>query len=252
MTAEIPRFRDLDLASAVRADAGQSATTWRPTIPVGRGPAAAGPSRRGPVTASPRSCRSPTRPWSCRSSVQLESAWFAAGGSSGRSLIAPRQSDVATADPSLRTPAARDVPQPRAATGGRPTETRPQEYREPDVQSTAPRSNAPVSAGARSDYYHDATGGSQMAGSATASGRGAAENSWHSSADDGWSAAAAAAEPVDGGTTAGGLPRARTPGPTRARQRGARGHGSATAGRPMPSAGCSPPTTEACSVAANR
>jgi hypothetical protein len=46
-----------------------------------------------------------------------------------------------------------------------------------------------------------------MAGSATASGRGGSENSWHSSADDGWSAAAAAAEPADGGTTSGGLPR---------------------------------------------
>jgi signal transduction histidine kinase len=208
MTAEIPRFRDLDLASAVRADAGSARDDLASDdVPVGHGPATGQPepSRSGP--GRPQVMPFTDETMELPIFRALESAWFAAGGSSGRSLIAPRQSDVATVDSSLRTSAARDVPQPRAAAGGRPTETRPQEYREPDVHSTAPRSNAPVSAAARSDYYHDATGGTQMAGSATTSGRGAAENSWHSSADGGWSAAAAASEPVDGGTTAGGLPR---------------------------------------------
>ncbi len=207
MTAEIPRFRDLDLASAVRADSGSVRDDEASDAPVGRGPAPARsePSRSG--HGQPQVMPFADETMELPIFRALESAWFAAGGSSGRSLIPPRQSDVATVDPSLRPPTARDVPQPRAASGGRSTETRPQEYRESGVQSTAPRSNAPVSAGARSDYYHDTTGGSQMAGSATGSGRGAAENSWHSSADDGWSAAAAASEPVDGGTTAGGLPR---------------------------------------------
>ncbi len=208
MTAEIPRFRDLDLASAVRSEPGSARDdVASDDAAVGRGPAAARPESSRSGQGQPQVMPFADETMELPIFRALESAWFAAGGSSGRSLIAPRASDVATVDPSLRAPAAYEVPQPRAATGGRPTETRPQEYREPDVHSTAPRSNAPVSAGARSDYYHDMTGGNQMAGSATASGRSAAENSWHSSADDGWSAAAAAAEPVDGGTTPGGLPR---------------------------------------------
>jgi signal transduction histidine kinase len=211
MTAEIPRFRDLDLASAVRADRGSSPDDFASDdAPAGRGASPAAVDRTaGAVREPSRSGQGQPQVMPFADETMelpifraLESAWFAAAGSSGRSLTAPRQSDVATVDPSPRAPAAREVPQPRAATGGRPTD-----YRESDVRSTAPRSNAPVSAGARSDYYQDTAGGNQMAGSATASGRGGAENSWHSSADTGWSAAAAAAEPVDGGTTAGGLPR---------------------------------------------
>jgi signal transduction histidine kinase len=212
MTAEIPRFRDLDLASAVRADRGSSPDDFASDdAPAGRAASPAAAERTaGAVRPEPsRSGQGQPQVMPFTDETMelpifraLESAWFAASGSSGRSLIAPRQSDVATVDPSPRAPTAREVPQPRAATGGRPTE-----YRESDVRSTASRSNAPVSAGARSDYYQDTAGGNQMAGSATGSGRGGAENSWHSSADDGWSAAAAAAEPVDGGTTAGGLPR---------------------------------------------
>jgi signal transduction histidine kinase len=213
MTAEIPRFRDLDLASAVRVDRGStpdddvSADRGQSPASVGRTAGAVRPEPSRPGQGQPQVMPFADETMELPIFRELESAWFAASGSSGRSLIAPRQSDVATVDPSPRGPAARDVPQPRAATGGRPMDARSQEYRESDVRSTASRSNAPVSAGARSDYYQDTAGGNQMAGSATASGRGAAENSWHSSADGGWSAAAAAAEPVDGGTTPGGLPR---------------------------------------------
>jgi signal transduction histidine kinase len=210
MTAEIPRFRDLDLASAVRTDRGaglQDAPAGDVTLGQGSSPAAVerdgGPIRS--ESSRPGAPRPQVMPFADETMElpifrALESAWFAAGGSSGRSLTAPRPADVATADPSLRG-SARDVPQPRAATGGRPAEARPQDIREPDVRTTAP-----VTAGARSDYYQDTMGGNQMAGSATSSGR-VPDNSWHSSADDGWSAAAAASEPVDGGTTAGGLPR---------------------------------------------
>lgn len=208
LTAEIPRFRDLDLASAVRADPGSTPGDMRSDdVPIGRGPAGSPAAGARPEPLRSGQGQPQVMPFADETMElpifrELESAWFAATGSSGRSLIAPRQADLATVDPSPRTSGAGEVPQQRAGAGGRPTDARPQGYREADV-----RSNAPVAAGARSDYYHDTTGGNQMAGSATTSGRGAAEHNWHTSADDGWSAAASAAEPVDGGTTPGGLPR---------------------------------------------
>src|SRR5215475_718830 len=117
----------------------------------------------------------------------LESAWFAASGTRDRSITGGRTAEMATAEAAPRPAAAGRAPWPEQRTA----ERHPAEVHAA-AQARQAGQNAP--AGGRSDYY-DTTGGSQMAGSTASTGRGA-EQSWHTNADEGWSAAAAAAEPV--------------------------------------------------------
>jgi signal transduction histidine kinase len=247
MTAEIPRFRDLDLAAAMRTEpadepAGRGdapRTAGRTTAPESQlsAPVTADEATATPVTERPNALRS--APEMSRSTAQpqvmpfadetmelpifkaVESAWFAATGSSSRHLMA-RQSDVATADPSHRppsadTPSSREVPQPRVAevpVEARTAPARPGAGRRTPVRPEPPAPpGRPVGYPERPDYRTEPgyqpetmTGGNQMAGSATSAGR-APEQDWHTSADDGWLAAEAASQPVDGGVTPGGLPR---------------------------------------------
>ena len=76
------------------------------------------------------------------------------------------------------------------------------------VDASAPGGgHMPVSAAARTYQAPGTTmGGAVVAGSATGTGR-LSEPTWRSSADDGWIAAAVAAEPPDAGLTDGGLPK---------------------------------------------
>jgi len=186
-TAEIPRFRDGE--------------------PVPGGPlsrdgdlaGAAGPEGQRPVSGpTPQVMPFADETMELPIFRALESAWFAASGTRDRSITGGRPAEMATAEAAPRPAAAGRAPWPEQRTA----ERHPAEVHAA-AQARQAGQNAP--AGGRSDYY-DTTGGNQMAGSTASTGRGP-EQSWHTNADEGWIAAAAAAEPADGGTTAGGLPR---------------------------------------------
>jgi hypothetical protein len=195
MTAEIPRFRDLDLTSALRSE--------RPEPTTG-GPASRGLVDDGVGAESRRPVSGPTpqvMPFTDETMElpifrALESAWFAASGTRDRSITGSRPPEMATAEAASRPTVANRAPWP---------EQRTAERHPADAHAEARAAGAPV--GGRADYYYDSTtGGNQMAGSTTSTGRGA-DPDWHTNADEGWLAAAAAAEPADGGVTPGGLPR---------------------------------------------
>ncbi|HKE65175.1 MAG TPA: sensor histidine kinase, partial [Micromonosporaceae bacterium] len=202
MTEEIPRYRDVDFASAMRGER-QSYDTQAaaPSAPAAR-PAPYQDPRPGVVR--PEAQRSAPDVMSFADETMelpifraLESAWFAtsAPGGGGRIAGGSGRPEMATADAASR-----------AANPGWATAP-PADGRTSDGRPAQTRSGAPAGAPpGRYDYYSDTTGGNQMAGPATSAGR-PAEPDWHTNADDGWRAAAAASEPADGGTTTGGLPR---------------------------------------------
>jgi hypothetical protein len=181
LTAEIPQYRDLDLARAVRDDRAVDG--------------GASDDVDGPEYSPAEQYRAPTAPSQVLAFAdetmelpifrELESAWFATVDPAPRGTSGERLTDEALPDTGARFATSVDTsPQGARGTGSAYTAAAPEHH----------------------DQVAGTTTGGNMAGSVTSQGR-TSESGWHSSADDGWLAAAAALDPVDGGITDGGLPK---------------------------------------------
>ncbi|HKD99022.1 MAG TPA: nitrate- and nitrite sensing domain-containing protein [Micromonosporaceae bacterium] len=198
MTAEIPRFSDLDPAGPVRRERERFAeesmaqgadvyTAEAERVP-GQRPA---PEARGPLESfADATMELPIF-------RELESAWFATVDTGSRIGLDDRTVDDRTADPAVRQPTGVEA----SAYAARPSGGHPPAPYQPTGHPAMP--GRPGHGG--SDYYHT-TGEPAMANPATSASP-PADQAWRSPADDGWRAAAAASDPADGGVTEGGLPR---------------------------------------------
>lgn len=199
MTAEIPRIRDLDLAGAVRNERVDE------PVPTSHTPASHTPASHTPAYEPVAQQHAGVLPFADETMElpifrELESAWFrvmdpentgSITGPTGGPSIDERAAESSvrlstSVDMSASTAAHVTVGNGASGHGAAPTHSR-------KASGTPAGTGTPT--GTRTTVAGSATGGRPT------------EPGWRSAADDGWIAAAAAAEAAEAGVTEGGLPK---------------------------------------------